>query len=602
MKPKNRILALLGSTVVLNCSTAQAANILMNGNDGFNQSSFNTGLRWTGAAAPSAGNAYFTDAYLLRTPSTAGTYTFAGDSLSLDARSAESFLLKSNGSNITINDLRLNGGIMAPGDNGSFTVNGNITTNAVTAISLGLKDGSRSIVLNSNVSGSNPILVGSLGTVGAANSGSLTLGGNNSGFSGGWTLGGSYTNAIGTLYNVSPTNATLKLNHASALGTGNLAINGGTLDLNGFSPTVANFSGSGGTVLASTGSSVLTLGSNNASGGNFAGNVTNGAGQVAVTKIGTGSLTLSGAANNYSGETTVNAGTLSVPASQSGGGNITIADAATFGVNVASNGDTLVTDTLLAGNTTGTTLILNTAATGNPALAPLSASTLTLNAPTTIRLAGTALTVGTGIPLVSYSTVGGTSGLAGLTLLLPARTLGNLDTSTAGLIKANITAIEQIKWVGNVSGAWDIDPTGTGSSGTANWKTTVSNTATRYFQGSGGTDSVNFDDSATGSTAITINGSDVSPAGLVFNNSSKNYTFSGSKGITGSTDLDKSGTGTVALNTSNSFSGGIIINNGSLALGAANTISGVILVNAGTLALNHAGAMGPATLTLEDSA
>lgn len=602
MKSKNRIIARLGCTIVLSCASTQAANISMNGSDGFNQTSFNSGLRWTGGAAPSAGNAYFTSTFLLRTPATAGTYSFAGDSLSLDAKSTESFLLKSNGSNITINDLRLNGGIMAPGDNGSFTLNGNITTNAITAISLGLKDGGRSLVLNSNVSGTHQILVGSLGTVGGSFFGTLTLGGNNSGFSGGWSLGGSYTNAGSTLYNVTPTNATIKVNHASALGTGNLALNGGTLDLNGFSPSVANFSGGGGTVLASTGSSVLSIGTNNATGGNFAGNVTNGAGQVAITKTGTGTITLSGTANTYSGNTTVNGGTLNVPASQSGGGNVTIADGATFGVDVTSNGDSLAANTLLAGGSTGSALVLNTGATGNPGAAPVSATTLTLNAPTTIRLAGTALTVGTGIPLVSYTTVGGTSGLAGITLQLPARTLGTLDTSTSGLIKANITTFEQIKWVGNVSGVWDIDPTGTGSSGTANWKTTVSNAATRCFQGTGGTDSVNFDDSATGTTAITIDGADVSPAGLVFNNSSKHYTIGGTKGIAGATSLAKSGSGSLALNNTNSFSGGIIVNNGSLVLGAANTIAGVVHVNTGTLGLNHASAMGSASITLEDGA
>jgi autotransporter-associated beta strand protein len=39
-------------------------------------------LHWTGGAAPTGGNDYFTGAFTLRTPGTAGDYTFAGDSLS----------------------------------------------------------------------------------------------------------------------------------------------------------------------------------------------------------------------------------------------------------------------------------------------------------------------------------------------------------------------------------------------------------------------------------------------------------------------------------------------------------------------------------------
>ena len=38
----------------------------------------------------------------------------------------------------------------------------------------------------------------------------------------------------------------LQLGNASALGAGGLAVNGGTLDLNGFSVTVPSFSGAGG--------------------------------------------------------------------------------------------------------------------------------------------------------------------------------------------------------------------------------------------------------------------------------------------------------------------------------------------------------------------
>jgi autotransporter-associated beta strand protein len=727
MKPKNRIFALLGSTIVLSCATAQAADVTLIVNDGFGASSFasagntqqetatvvgtvttagnllvtvtsanvvgsplafsvpvlvgdapnavatkirtalsanpalaaqfNVGgtnaavqltgnvtnpipandatlniaiandtaagitpvvnsantrgatRAWTDGFAPKAGNAYFTGSNLLRTNLNSALAPFAGDSLELSPRSLDSLLLKGGGTTtFTINDLRLNGGLLSHGDsNAIYTIAGNMSVNAISGFGMGINDpvaggATRTLNLNSVISGANRLHIGTI-TGTPTNQGIVTVSGNNSAFSGGFTLGGSYTNAVNTTFSFNPANSTLKVNHVNALGTGTLTIDGGSLDLNGFSPTISNFTGSAGTVLTNVaGTAVLTIGNNDATGGNFAGNVTNGTGTVGITKTGTGSLILSGTSNTYTGDTTVNGGTLSVPASQTGAGNVIVADGASFGVNVASNGEALAVNTLTSGVSTGSTLILNSGTTGNPSAAPISADILTVDAPTVLKLQGTALTVANGIPLLAYGSVGGTSGLAGLSLQLPARTFGSIDTSTSGLVKANITSFEQIKWVGNVSSVWDFDPTGTGVSGTLNWKTTSTNVATRYLQGTGGIDSVNFDDSATGSTAITINGANVSPAGLVFNNSSKNYSFSGANGIAGTTSLTKGGTGSVTLGTPNSFSGGINLNDGTLALAAANTISGVIDVNAGTLAINHANALGTTSLNLEDDA
>ena len=56
------------------------------------------------------------------------------------------------------------------------------------------------------------------------------------------------------------------------------------------------------------GTAVLSAGSNNAT-TTFSGTLQNGAGTLALTKSGTGTLTLSGT-NTYSGATTVSAGTL----------------------------------------------------------------------------------------------------------------------------------------------------------------------------------------------------------------------------------------------------------------------------------------------------
>src|SRR5262249_4588712 len=84
----------------------------------------------------------------------------------------------------------------------------------------------------------------------------------------------------------------------------------GTLGLNGFSQAIGSIAGAG-TVTNGTNTAVtLTTGADNTS-TSFSGVIQNGGGTgaVALTKTGSGTLTLSGA-NTYSGATTVSAGTL----------------------------------------------------------------------------------------------------------------------------------------------------------------------------------------------------------------------------------------------------------------------------------------------------
>jgi len=83
----------------------------------------------------------------------------------------------------------------------------------------------------------------------------------------------------------------------------------GTLDLAGFNETINGLSG-GGTITNSTGASILTVGNNNAA-GTFSGLIKDGLGTMALTKAGSGTLTLSGN-NNHSGGTTILEGTLQV--------------------------------------------------------------------------------------------------------------------------------------------------------------------------------------------------------------------------------------------------------------------------------------------------
>ena len=116
-----------------------------------------------------------------------------------------------------------------------------------------------------------------------------------------------------------------------------LAVNGGTLDVHGYSLNVGALNG-GGTIDNLAGSGSLTAGNGDAS-STFSGTIQNTAGQLSLTKAGTGTLLLSGA-ETYAGPTIVSAGELVL----AGSGN----NSATF----AANGGTLQFN--------GTTLALGT--------------------------------------------------------------------------------------------------------------------------------------------------------------------------------------------------------------------------------------------------
>lgn len=110
---------------------------------------------------------------------------------------------------------------------------------------------------------------------------------------------------------ISSVKETLTLGAANQLpngaGKGNLIVTGGNFNMGGFSETINGLSGNG-TVDGVSGTPTLTVGDNDQT-STFSGVIKNNAGTLALTKIGTGNLTLSGN-NSYSGNTTVSAGIL----------------------------------------------------------------------------------------------------------------------------------------------------------------------------------------------------------------------------------------------------------------------------------------------------
>ena len=220
------------------------------------------------------------------------------------------------------------GGITIDSDNAGATIS---TTGVVLGANQAWTNNSVSpMAVSANVSGTGALRING--------NGGLILSGSNT-YSGGTTLNG----------------GTLQLGSSFALGasTGALALNSGTLDMNGYNPTVGAFSGSSGVIVTSVVSGTGTLTAGDASNTTFAGILTDSFyGKVAFTKSGSGTLVFTGA-NSYSGPTSVNSGTLQAGvAGAFGGSTVTINGGAldlngfaptnVLAVGAAANGSKLV--------------------------------------------------------------------------------------------------------------------------------------------------------------------------------------------------------------------------------------------------------------------
>jgi hypothetical protein len=132
-------LAVLAACGLVFSTQALAIEVTLTATDAFDGTSFNVAGGWSNTAAPSAGNDYFTGNFGLRTPADGNSYTFAGDSLTVNntnfdpnapAQPNGGLWWKGTGAaaTITINNLILDGGYIValngPGD--IFNLAGNL--------------------------------------------------------------------------------------------------------------------------------------------------------------------------------------------------------------------------------------------------------------------------------------------------------------------------------------------------------------------------------------------------------------------------------------------------------------------------------------------
>jgi autotransporter-associated beta strand protein len=357
-----------------------------------------------------------------------------------------------------------------------------------------------------------------------------------------------------------------------------------------------------------------------------------------LTKQGSGTLTLTGV-STYTGPTAVNAGTLVLGGAGSINGSSAVS--VTGGARFVQTSSAAVTSpvTITSGTLDGTTTLStvtvadsssNVITSGNGSTGQLTIGSLTFNGAgaltlktsaalaSTPEILTTTLTDGfvnrTGIvkvnatttdatwangiyDLVGYTTLAGTGfsdfslgtvpGLSGR----QAASLINVAGATS-YIALDVTGVAgSIVWTGNNNGNW----TTTVQLPSKNW--TINSSPTDFVAG----DNVLFDDTAAGTTNVSITDATVAPTTVIFNNSStgKTYTISGPGAITGSTGVTLNGTGAVTISTSNSYTGGTTVNAGTLTLSGNNTsTTGGTVLNSGTLNINNANALGSGTLTI----
>jgi len=342
---------------------------------------------------------------------------------------------------------------------------------------------------------------------------------------------------------------TLKAGSGGAFGSVNSAMTvlaNATLDLASRSVVIGSLSGAGTVTNSSAGTTSTLATGGSGTDATFSGTLQNGSsgnGVLALTKLGTGTQTLSGA-NTYNGATIVSGGTLKAGTTTALGSNSAL--------NLSATGATLDLGgfSLAVGSLTGVTgsLVTNSGVSANAVLTTGSLSTSTTFAGNIQNGTSTTALAKTGSGTLTLSGANSYTGLTGV---------------NAGVLKAGSTTAFSGSSATTIASGATLDLGGFSTSiGSLADAGTVTNNGTAATLNTGG------DNSSTTFTGVIQNGS-------------------------GTTGLTKSGTGTLTLTGANTYTGATTVSAGTVQIGngtsgSLSASSAVSVASGATLALNRA--------------
>ncbi len=359
------------------------------------------------------------------------------------------------------------------------------------------------------------------------------------------------------------------------------------------------------TVTTSTSPVTYIIGTNNAS-TTFSGrftelNLPTGAATTndptTIVKVGTGTLTLSGISTN-AGTTTVAVGALmGVTGGAISNSAVTVASGATNGVNVTIPGSQFVIANLTYAAGTETAVFAFGVNTPSTSVAPLQVqNSVAINGILNVLITGGSTTIPVGTyPLIKYT--GTQTGFATTNpVSLPLGIFGIITNDAANkqiaLIVTNVL-VPNLLWTAG-TGNWDAT--------SINWTNILGGGLTNWLDNY----LAQFDDTASGAGPFTVTlATNVNPVGVLFTNSTKDYTLAGGT-ITGSGTLTKSGSGKLTLLTTNAATGGIAVSGGTLQGNHATLVgtianSAAIVFDQSINGSNNAVISGAGTLTKQNS-
>ena len=304
----------------------------------------------------------------------------------------------------------------------------------------------------------------------------MTSGGVNDGQVSGLLRGGNFVKSGAGVFVIKGSNTytgsttisggTLLLGSTNSIPTGTSLVVTGTLDLGGFSQTVSSLSGSGKVSSSGSGDLVLTVSS-----GSYSGVIENGtASSVGLTKISSGTLTLSGS-SSYTGPTLVSQGVLTVGHSNGLG----VSSQTTVSANAALQLQGGISIGALPLSLTGTGVssrgaLRNVSGDNSWAgLVSLATSTTRINSDTGV------LTLG-GASSISSSNIGLQVGGAGDVVVSGVMSLGNGTLSKDGVGRLTLGGVNVYSGTTSVSGGGVLRLTNGAGLGTSSL-TTVSSGA-----------------------------------------------------------------------------------------------------------------------------